>query len=180
MGICGQKYKNEEYLEKRIIETKRKITKINTDIKNLDNEVIALNQIINGNNGGQNGRTDDGTKVGKMSIKKKNEENKQLYKKIKKLDKFKSIKYKLESNLEKMEDLRMHKEYNRQFKANNNLFKNNKINGKDIKKNNDLEKEFNDASEEVYRQYKEAEEMSDDGMNQYEIEQKIKEHFKSE
>ncbi len=180
MGICGQKYKRKKYLGERTRETKNEITKIEADIETLENEVKSLNQKINGNNGGQNGRTVDGAKVEKMTIKQKKEENKKLFKKIRRLDELKSIKSKLESNLERMEDIRIHKKYNKQLVANNNLFKNNHMDGKAIKANNDLLKQLNEESEEVYRLYKEGEEMSDEGMNEYEIEQKIKEHFKSE
>ena len=180
MGICGHEYSKEEYLNKREQKTKCEITKIEADIECLETEVNSLNQQINGNNGGKNGSTDNGINYEKMSIKKKNEENKKLLKKIKKLNKLKLIRNKLMSNLEKMEDLKLHKKYNGEIKENNKLFANNKMNGKEIGKNNILIKKLNDESEEVYREYKDGEEMLDDGMNEYEIDQEIKEYFKSE
>ena len=168
MGICGQEYSKEEYLNKREQKTKNEIIRINADIECLETEVNSLNQQINGNNGGN------------MNMNKKKEEMKNLFKKIKKLNKLKLIRNKLMSNLEKMEDLKLHKKYNGEIKENNKLFANNKMNGKEIGKNNILIKKLNDESEEVYREYKDGEEMLDDGMNEYEIEQEIKEYFKSE
>ena len=71
MGICGQEYSKEEYLNKREQKTKNEIIRINADIECLETEVNSLNQQINGNNGGKNGSTDNGINYEKMSIKKK-------------------------------------------------------------------------------------------------------------
>jgi hypothetical protein len=172
MGICGQEYKRKQYLEKREKQTKIKINTIKVEITILENEVDTLNEIIKRNIGATNG--------GNMSMNKKKEEMKNLFKKIKKLNQLKLIRNKLETNLEKIEELKLHKKYNEEIAANNILFEYNKISDKEIDKNNELIYKLNNESEELYRKYKEGEEMLDDGMNEFEIEQKIKEYFNSQ
>jgi hypothetical protein len=159
-------------MEKREKQTKIKINTIQAEITILENEVNTLNQIIKRNIGATND--------GNMSMNKKKEEMKNLFKKIKKLEKLKLIRNKLETNLEKIEELKLHKKYNEEIAANNILFEYNKLSDKEIDKNNELIYKLNNESEELYRKYKEGEEMLDDGMNEFEIEQKIKEYFNSQ
>ena len=172
MGICQQEYKRKQYMEKREKQTKIKINTIQAEITILENEVNTLNEIIKRNIGATND--------GNMSMNKKKEEMKNLFKKIKKLEKLKLIRNKLETNLEKIEELKLHKKYNEEIAANNILFEYNKLSDKEIDKNNELIYKLNNESEELYRKYKEGEEMLDDGMNEFEIEQKIKEYFNSQ
>ena len=172
MGICQKEYKRKQYMEKREKQTKIKINTIQAEITILENEVNTLNQIIKRNIGATND--------GNMSMNKKKEEMKNLFKKIKKLEKLKLIRNKLETNLEKIEELKLHKKYNEEIAANNILFEYNKLSDKEIDKNNELIYKLNNESEELYRKYKEGEEMLDDGMNEFEIEQKIKEYFNSQ
>lgn len=170
VGICNQEYKRKKFFKEREKQTKFEITKIEAEIEYLENEVNSLNNEMNGINGGTN--------CGNM-IKNKKEATKNLFKKIKKLEQLKLIKNKLENNLEEMENLELHKKYNAEISANNKLFKNNKIDGKEIDKNNELLNKLKNQSEILNQKYQEGENMQNDGMNEFEMEQIIKEHFNS-
>jgi len=168
--ICNQEYKKERYFNNREKRTQIEITKIETDIEYLEKEVNDLHMEMNEINGG----TNNGKYCGN-----KKEKTKNLFKKIKKLEELKLIKNKLENNLEKMQSLKLHKEYNGEISANNKLFENNKIDGKEIEKNNELLYQINNQSELLNQKLQEGENMLEDGMNEFEMEQKIKEHFNS-
>jgi len=168
--ICNQEYKKERYFNNREKRTQIEITKIETDIELLEKEVNDLHMEMNEINGG----TNNGKYCGN-----KKEKTKNLFKKIKKLEELKLIKNKLENNLEKMQSLKLHKEYNGEISANNKLFENNKIDGKEIEKNNELLYQINNQSELLNQKLQEGENMLEDGMNEFEMEQKIKEHFNS-
>ena len=161
VGCCWNNNKRKQIkMNNSKQETKRLITKIETQIQVLIKEIKDLNNKV---------KTDDGN----ITNQEKQELKSDLYAKVQKCKKLYINRRTLKTNLEKIDDLEIDKEVDNVIEGNNSFFKENPVDDLAIEENMNLLQEIENATEIRYDKMKGNQNIIDGKKSQYEKDRDI-------